>query len=195
MSQEAMTSGYFGPYGGQFVPEELKVALDPYKSTEAAADYLAKLYGDFRDWHLAVAAYNAGEGKIGRALEGTGAKSFSGIKEKNHVLDAKAQLREETKQYVPRFLAICKIMRNLDTLGFAPVDMNRPPHLARVPVRPGTDLMAMAESVGLSWSEFSEGNGAHKRYVSHIERQTYVYVPAQRHASTVGAKLAQCGHQ
>lgn len=159
--------------------------LDPYKATEAAADYLSKLYGDFRDWHLAVAAYNAGEGKIGRAMEGTGAKSFSAIKEKNHKLDPKAQLREETKQYVPRFLAVCKIMRNLEKLGFEPVDMTQPPHLTRVEARPGTDLMAMAEAMGQNWSDFSEGNAAHKRYVTHASRQTYVYVPAHKRAAAM----------
>ena len=42
---------------------------DPYQSTRAAADYLdKKLYKMFNDWHLAVAAYNAGEGKIQRGL-------------------------------------------------------------------------------------------------------------------------------
>ncbi len=49
---------------------------DPYKSTEAAIAYLKKLYGDFGDWSLALAAYNAGEGAIGRALKKTGTEDF-----------------------------------------------------------------------------------------------------------------------
>ena len=84
--------------------------LDPFKSTEAAADYLQKLYGDFGDWPTAIAAYNAGEGKIGRAKQGTGGRDFFEIKSRNHMLDDKAQLRDETKQYVPRYLAVTKIM-------------------------------------------------------------------------------------
>ena len=40
--------------------------LDPYRATEAAAYYLQKLYGDFRDWPPAIAAYNAGAGKMPR---------------------------------------------------------------------------------------------------------------------------------
>lgn len=151
--------------------------LDPYKAAEAAADYLAKLYGDFNDWHLAVAAYNAGEGKIRRALEGTGTKDFFTLKNKNPMLDPKAQLKEETKQYVPRFLAVCKIMRNLEALGFSGVDMRRPPPVVRVHARPGTDLMAMAGAAGMGWEEFKEYNAAHKRYVTHSGRGTYVYVP------------------
>ena len=42
---------------------------DPYKATHAAAEYLLKLHGYFNDWSLAIAAYNAGEGKIMRALD------------------------------------------------------------------------------------------------------------------------------
>lgn len=158
---------------------------DPYKSAEAAADYLKKLYGDFNDWHLAIAAYNAGEGKIGRALEKTGTKTFFALKEKNHLLDEKAQLREETKQYVPRFLAVCKIMRNLEKLGFQACDSNSPPSVVRLQVKPGTDLMALSKAVGMSWEEFSTYNGAHKRYVTCTDRATPVYLPAVREKSAL----------
>lgn len=153
---------------------------DPYKSAEAAADYLKKLYGDFNDWHLAIAAYNAGEGKIGRALDKTGTVTFFRLTEKNHTLDDKAQLREETKQYVPRFLAICKIMRNLEKLGFDPIDVNRAQIIARLEVRPGTDLMALSRAVGMEWSEFHSYNAAFKRYVSPTDRSSVVYLPQTR---------------
>lgn len=153
---------------------------DPYKSAEAAADYLKKLHGDFNDWHLAIAAYNAGEGKIGRALDKTGTVSFFKLTEKNHTLDDKAQLRTETKQYVPRFLAICKIMRNLESLGFSPIDPNRAEAVVPITVRPGTDLMALSRAAGMEWSEFYSYNAAYKRYVSPTDRSTLVYVPQQR---------------
>lgn len=153
---------------------------DPYKSAEAAADYLKKLYSDFNDWHLAIAAYNAGEGKIGRALDKTGAVSFFKLTEKNHTLDDKAQLREETKQYVPRFLAICKIMRNLGKLGFTPMDEKRVETVVRIEVRPGTDLLAMSKAVGMEWSEFYAHNAAYKRFISPTDRPTNVYLPQSR---------------
>lgn len=168
--------------------------LDPYEAAKAAADYLAKLHDDFHDWHLAVAAYNAGEGKIRRAMQGVGAKDFFTLKEKNALLDPKAQLKEETKQYVPRFLAVCKIMRNLEALGFDSVDMRRPPPVTRIEVRPGTDLMVMARTVGLSWGAFNEHNAAHKRYVTHAGRDTYVYVPTpQRKAALAFAGAPRSG--
>ena len=154
--------------------------LDPYESVEAAADYLQKLHEYFGDWPTAVAAYNAGEGKISRAKEGTGGKNFYEIKARNHMLDDKAQLREETKQYVPRFLAITKIMRNLPDLGFEPIRPENAPGVQRLTARPGTDLNGMAEACGMSWGEFAAYNRHHKHRITDTGRTTFVYVPAQK---------------
>ena len=156
--------------------------LDPYKATEAAADYLQKLYGDFRDWPTAIAAYNAGEGKMRRAKEGTGARNFYEVCERNARLDDKAQLRPETMQYVPRFVAISKIMRNLPQLGFTPVDQDKPAPVRRLTARPGTDLIALSRACGLSWESFQGYNLHHKRTISSTERSTFVYVPVQNEA-------------
>ncbi len=154
--------------------------LDPYKAVEAAADYLQKLHGYFDNWLLAVAAYNAGEGKISRALKGTGAKDFFTLVERNHRLSQKEQLRKETIEYVPRFLAVSKIMRNLGPLGFKTIDLHKAPIHTRVAVKPGTDLKAMAQAIGSSWEDFRKDNTAHLRYVTHAEYSTYVYVPNSR---------------
>lgn len=154
--------------------------LDPFKSTEAAADYLQKLYGDFGDWPTAIAAYNAGEGKMGRAKQGTGGRDFYEIKSRNHMLDDKAQLREETKQYVPRFLAVSKIMRNLPQLGFDPIHPDSAPGVLRLTVRPGTDLRGMARACRIDWDEFAAFNRHHKRPVTDTSRSTFVYVPSSR---------------
>lgn len=156
--------------------------LDPYRATEAAADYLQKLYGDFRDWPTAIAAYNAGEGKMSRAKEGTGARNFYEVVERNHKLDEKARLRPETVQYVPRFLAMSKIMRNLPQLGFTPVDQDKPAPVRRLTARPGTDLIALSRACGLSWESFQGYNLHHKRTISSTERSTFVYVPVQNEA-------------
>ncbi|MDR2695188.1 MAG: LysM peptidoglycan-binding domain-containing protein [Deltaproteobacteria bacterium] len=152
---------------------------DTFKATRAAADYLAKLYNDFKDWHLAIAAYNAGEGKIGRALEGTGAKTFFELVRKNGMLDERGQLKDETKQYVPRFLAVCKMMRNLEKLGFAPPDPRAATTLTKLDARPGTDLLAVAQAVDMDWTEFSTHNPAYKRHVSPTDRGSALYVPGQ----------------
>ena len=154
--------------------------LDPFKSTEAAADYLQKLYGDFGDWPTAIAAYNAGEGKIGRAKQGTGGRDFFEIKSRNHMLDDKAQLRDETKQYVPRYLAVTKIMRNLPQLGFDPIHPDNAPGVLRLNAKPGTDLAGMARACHMDMDEFSAFNRHHKRPMTDTSRSTYIYVPAGR---------------
>ena len=153
--------------------------LDPYRATEAAADYLQKLYNDFGDWPTAIAAYNAGEGKISRAKEGTGGKDFFEVNAKNHLLDEKAQLRDETRQYVPRFMAVTKIMRNLPRLGFEPIAPENSPEVLRLKARPGTDLREFSKACNLEWGEFSKMNQHHKRAITCTDRETFVYVPVR----------------
>jgi membrane-bound lytic murein transglycosylase D len=84
---------------------------DPIKSTVAAARYLRDLYDLFGAWPLAMAAYNAGEGKVMRALQKARAESFSEISKTRLI-------RRETKEYVPRFMAATIIARNPDRYGF-----------------------------------------------------------------------------
>jgi len=70
----------------------------PLKSTYAAARYMRDLFAQFRDWPLALAAYNAGEDRVARALDRTGARDF-------WTLRRRAALPEETLRYVPAVLA------------------------------------------------------------------------------------------
>ena len=84
---------------------------DPVKSTIAAAQFLRDLYEDFGDWHLAMAAYNAGPGKIRKAMRQTGRKSFWDIADSNAI-------RPETKHYVPKVLAALALASNPKLHGF-----------------------------------------------------------------------------
>jgi membrane-bound lytic murein transglycosylase D len=131
---------------------------DPYKSTEAAIAYLKKLYGDFGDWSLALAAYNAGEGAIGRALKKTGTEDFFSL------CEASEDLKQETKLYVPKFLALVKVARNLEKLGFEPLDMEkRPAAPVQLKAKPGTDLLALSKSLGMDWKSFRELNPSFRK--------------------------------
>ncbi|SIO41698.1 LysM peptidoglycan-binding domain-containing protein [Halodesulfovibrio marinisediminis] len=153
---------------------------DPYKSAESAATYLLKLYDDFGDWYLAIAAYNAGEGKIGRAMKKTGAESFFELTQKNHKLSRRARLRKETKHYVPKFLAIVKIMRNLEKLGFDPIDTESCEPVKAIQVKGGTDLLALANDLKIKWKTFYNMNPAFRRQVTPPDYETTVYVPASK---------------
>ncbi|MDL2210451.1 LysM peptidoglycan-binding domain-containing protein [Desulfovibrio sp. OttesenSCG-928-O18] len=158
---------------------------DPYKATEAAAAYLTKLHGYFNDWHLAIASYNAGEGKIGRALAGTEAKTFFEICRKNDMLDDKAQLKEETQQYLPRFLAFVKILRNAEALGFVRPDPKGALDVAAVSVPAGVDLRRFAREIKVDWEQFKGLNPAYLRNISPPHKATNARVPAAREAEAL----------
>jgi membrane-bound lytic murein transglycosylase D len=116
---------------------------DPVKSTVAAARYLRDLYDLFGTWPLAMAAYNAGEGKVMRALHTAQAESFSDI--------AKTRLiRRETKEYVPRFMAATIIAKNPDRYGF-PQNEIRPHEFDEVIVRRPIHFKAIANLTGISY--------------------------------------------
>ncbi len=148
---------------------------NPYKATVAAAKYLTVLHEMFGDWHLALAAYNAGEGKVSRAMAKSGQTDFFDLA-KNPAL-----LKQETRHYVPKFLAVLKIFQNLDTLGFRPVNWQAGPTMKEVPVPGGTDLLALAQAVGMDWEQFHEANAGFRRQVSAPGRESTVYVPQAKY--------------
>jgi membrane-bound lytic murein transglycosylase D len=147
---------------------------DPYKSTVAAAKYLTKLYQMFGDWNLALAAYNAGEGKISRVMAASGQCDFFDIAK-----DPKL-LKEETRHYVPKFLAVLKIFQNLETLGFKKVNWQAGPNLKEAPAPGGTDLAALAQACGMTWEQFREYNPGFRRQISPPDMTVNVYVPVAK---------------
>ncbi|MFP5258642.1 MAG: LysM peptidoglycan-binding domain-containing protein, partial [Acidobacteriota bacterium] len=147
---------------------------DPYKSTVAAAKYLTKLYQMFGDWNLALAAYNAGEGKISRVMASSGSCDFFDIAK-----DPKL-LKEETRHYVPKFLAVLKIFQNLDALGFKKVNWQAGPNLKEVPAPGGTDLAALAQACSMPWEQFREYNPGFRRQISPPDMTVNVYVPVAK---------------
>lgn len=84
---------------------------DPVLSTVAAARHLKDLYGQFRDWYLALAAYNAGPASITRAMRNAGAEDF-------WALARSKSLKSETAQFVPKFIASAIILNNPSDYGF-----------------------------------------------------------------------------
>ena len=165
---------------------------DPYKSTDAAARHLRDLYDKFGDWYLALAAYNAGEGKISRALKQAKCDDFFELTEKNRKLSRRNRLKRETRHYVPKFIAISKIFQNLDTLGFEPVSWDKEEEMVAVEVPGGTDLLALARAGGMTWNEFHSRNAAFRRQVSPPNRTATAYLPVDK-ADKMMAYLADPG--
>ncbi|MCI5165023.1 MAG: LysM peptidoglycan-binding domain-containing protein [Candidatus Electrothrix sp. GM3_4] len=113
---------------------------NPEKATQAAVSYLDALYKRFGDWQLAVAAYNAGEGKIQRGLEKYKAKNFWD-------LAAKDYLPLETKRYVPKLIAAIIIAHDPERYGFQSVhEKNEQYDVVDVPSQ--TSLAAIAAAGG-----------------------------------------------
>ena len=123
---------------------------DPEKATYAAAKYLKTLKGMFGDWHLALASYNGGPGRVQRAMKSSGRKDFWSLTATTKYLP------RETRDYVPLILAAIIVARNPAQYGleiaepvlpafekvalYSPVDLRRVAEWAGVPVKIIQDL-------------------------------------------------------
>lgn len=110
---------------------------DPIKSSAAAAKYLKKLYSDFESWELAAAAYNAGEGKMGRAIKRYNTENFWQLRDGRY-------LKPETKNYVPKIMALAIIGKNLKSFGFEDIEFYEPLDYEEISVEGGTDIFKLA---------------------------------------------------
>ena len=114
---------------------------DPLKSTRAAAAYLKDLHNYFGRWYLAIAAYNAGQGAVDKALQTSGAKDF-------WTLSTKAKLREETLNFVPKFVAASLIASDPQKYGFIDLVYEPPMDYEEMEVQGSLRLVSLAEMAG-----------------------------------------------
>ncbi|HSE85931.1 MAG TPA: transglycosylase SLT domain-containing protein [Candidatus Binatia bacterium] len=114
---------------------------DPVKSTRAAAAYLKDLHNYFGRWYLAIAAYNAGQGAIEKAMQSSGANDF-------WTLSAKAKLRDETRNFVPKFVAASLIAHDPQKYGFIDLAYEPPMDYEEMEVQGSLRLASLAEMAG-----------------------------------------------
>ncbi|MFW2365685.1 MAG: LysM peptidoglycan-binding domain-containing protein [Desulforhopalus sp.] len=110
---------------------------DALKSTKAAVAYLGDLYREFGDWHLAVAAYNGGPGKIRGGLRKYKVDNFWDLASKRY-------LRLETKRYVPKLIATLLIARQPEKYGFFGITYKESLRYDTISVGPGLSFDAIA---------------------------------------------------
>lgn len=152
-------------------------------STHAALDYLSKLGNMFDgDWLLAVAAYNCGEGCIGRAVQ------------RNQDLGLPAnywslQLPDETMNYVPRLLALAQIVNNPEQYGMLLPQLDDEPYFAQITIKRPLDLHKAAELASISPDEIRYLNPAFKQRVA-TPRQPYQLLIPVAQAKQFNAALA-----
>lgn len=162
---------------GQFMPATGKMynlnqswyvdeRKDPVKATIAAANYLAKLYNDFGSWKIAMAAYNAGEGKLGRAIKIYKTKDFWDISKGNY-------LKSETRNYVPKIMALAIIGKNLKAFGFHDIDLSAPLDFDEVNVLGGTNLYTISKELNVSFSDIQKLNPELLRWFTPLNIKNY----------------------
>ena len=128
---------------GLRINHEIDERRDPLKATAAALSYLEYLYQKYEDWTLALAAYNAGPGRVNRAIShANGARDFSAIKQ---------FLPRETRRYIPKYVALQYILENHRDHGILPRMPELDLHwIATVNVSKKIKLSEIAEITGIS---------------------------------------------
>ncbi len=133
---------------------------DVVESTRAALDYLEDLHQEFGgDWLLALAAYNSGEGRVHRAVR---ANHKKGLKTDFWHL----KLPTETSAYVPKLMALKRLVADPDAYGIAWTPILDEQYLVRVPVPGQIDLALAAGLAGLSMRELYLLNPAFNRWAT-----------------------------
>jgi membrane-bound lytic murein transglycosylase D len=143
---------------------------DPEKATLAAAKYLKTLYRQFDDWHLALAAYNGGLGRVQRAMRRSGRTDFWAL------TSTSKYLPRETREYVPLVLAAMIIARNPHQYGMA-VEASEPVEYEKVQVPRGVDLRRVAEWAGTTIDEIQTLNPELRRWTTPVKYEYDVKVP------------------
>ncbi|MDH3360339.1 MAG: LysM peptidoglycan-binding domain-containing protein [Desulfobulbaceae bacterium] len=133
---------------------------DPIKSTDAAIKYLSKLYNDFGSWQLAVAAYNAGEGRVRRAIRHKkGTNDFWKLAQGR-------TLSIETKRYVPKLIAAIMIAKNPSAYGFTDITLEPALAYEEVTTPPWTSLAAVAVAGNIDSEELHNLNRQLRRAIT-----------------------------
>lgn len=133
---------------------------DPVKATRAAARHLRDLHARFEgDWNLAIAAYNAGGGKVSQAVRRSGTRDFWAISRKKY-------LRAETRNYLPKLYAVLHIAKEPGKYGFENLDYQPPLSYDKVVLPSSTDLDIVASLCKVSYEEIQKLNPELKRWCS-----------------------------
>lgn len=162
---------------------------DPEKATIAAAKYLKTLHGVFEDWHLAMASYNGGPGRVQRAIRRSRKTDFWAL------TATKAYLPRETRDYVPMILAAILIAKNPAQYGFDIVPAASPA-TETVTLPPALDLRRVAEWTGVAVDDLQKLNPEFRRWTTPLKPGEYTLrVPAGTSARVTEGLAATSPHQ
>lgn len=145
-------------------------------ATNAALDYLGKLYLDFGDWQLALAAYNCGEGCVARAIQ---RNVLQGLPTDY----ASLQLPKETQHYVPKLLALKSLILEPEPYGIAIDLLPDEPYFNQITVHADMDIHSAARLADMSSDEFVALNAAFSRKFIRSDTPVNLLVPVGKTAT------------
>jgi membrane-bound lytic murein transglycosylase D len=162
---------------------------EPEKATRAAAKYLKTLYSTFGDWHLALASYNGGPGRVQTAIKRSG-----GVRDFWRLSASRRYLPRETRDYVPLILAAVIVARNPGQYGMEitpePIDQ---PKFETVTLPVAVDLRRIAEWIGTSADAIQDLNPELRRWTTPVRSTDYELKVPEGTAEIVRTKLADSG--
>jgi membrane-bound lytic murein transglycosylase D len=162
---------------------------EPEKATRAAARYLKTLYNTFGDWHLALASYNGGPGRIQTAIKRSG-----GVKDFWRLSASKRYLPRETRDYVPLILAAMIVARNPPQYGMdlepAPPAV---PKFEKVTLPAAVDLRRVAEWTGTDIQTIQDLNPELRRWTTPVRAKDYELKVPEGSAEVVLARVSESG--
>jgi peptidoglycan lytic transglycosylase D len=146
---------------------------DVISATNGALDYLQNLHNMFGDWELALAAYNCGEGAVLRA---------QAYNRRHHRPTDYASLKllRETRNYVPKLMAIKSIISDPGRFGLTLQDIPNEPYFATVATTKHIDVKLAAQLAGISEEEFAALNPAHNRPVILQDNNDFILLPIDK---------------
>jgi len=128
------------------------------ESTRAALDYLQQLHGQFGDWHLALAAYNWGQGNVQRAIN----RNRSAQRPIDY---ASLRMPDETRNYVPKLQAVMNLVASPEAYGLQLPQLENHPYFLTVAIDRDIDVALAASLAGLPLDEFHALNPQHNKPV------------------------------
>jgi membrane-bound lytic murein transglycosylase D len=143
---------------------------DPVKSTDAAARHLRDLYNLYNDWALALAAYNSGQGRVNSAIKRAHSRDFWAIQR---------YLPQETRNYVPAFIAATYICHYYTSHGLVPNEPDFDEQLTSyIKVYEGMSFRDIADATGIDYQMVKTLNPGFRRdYVPPTTAGHYVILP------------------
>jgi membrane-bound lytic murein transglycosylase D len=159
---------------------------DPEKATRAAAKYLKTLYAMFDDWHLALASYNGGPGRVQRAMKRSGRKDFWKLSASSRYLP------RETRDYVPLILAAIVVARNPAQYEME-VAPREAPLYETVTVAGAVDIRRVAEWAGAPVQDVQDLNPELRRWTTPVRATTYELKVPMGSAALINAQMTEHG--